>query len=234
MNVSRVVGPHDVDTTYVIVTAMEAPVSGSIQCHGYAQIFVRDLGWKDGTSNVGFEYIGQVASAVTITGIPTAPVQNYEKYYPSSSWGTFYGTGAAVGSSSTWYNYVGQGQWSTGTQGALRGLWTYPSMTSDLSGATISRAMLYIKNEHTRWGAGGTAYIFTHGNTSVPATLGASTTNQIAQAFAKGQGIWIELPSSHFAGLKSGAIRGYGLHTTGSDNYGYWNKASQIWIKYSK
>ena len=231
VDVATLIGPFSKPTYVSVMTCLWQSSGGNgVQAGtGYdiCEHLIEDVGeYAPGFGQ--FQYINA-------TDVPaTAPVQTYENYYPSSSWNSYYGTGAQVASSSMYYDYVTQGQYGTATQGAARGLWTFPSMTTDLSGATISRAQIYIKNEHTRWNAGGTAYLFTHGNTSVPATLGASTTNQITQAFAKGQGIWIELPSSHFAGLKSGAIRGYGLYTTSSDDYGYWNKSAQIWIKYSK
>ena len=231
VDAATLIGPFSKPTYVSVMTCLwQASGGNAIQANASYSIcehLIEDVGeYAPGFGQ--FQYINA-------TDVPaTAPVQTYEKYYPSSSWCSYYGTGAQVASSSMYYNYVTQGQYGTATQGAARGLWTFPNMTSDLSGATISAAQIYIKNEHTRWGAGATAYLFTHGNTSVPTTLSASTTNQITQAFAKGQGVWIELPSSHFAGLKSGAIRGYGLYTTSSDDYGYWNKSAQIWIKYSK
>ena len=198
-------------------------------------VVVEDLGVAS-SSQFNSSYVGVLADAPSLTAPVVPPTKTYERTFNSSSWGSFYGTGAAVGSSSMYYNVVTQGQSPTGsgTQGAARGLWTFPSITSELSGATVDAMQIYITNQHTRWSTGATAYLFAHGYSSVPATLGASTSNQITQAFAKGQGIWITIPSSHFASWKSGAMRGYGLYTTGTDNYGYWAPSAQLWVRYTK
>ena len=228
---ATLIGPFSKPTYVSVMTCLWQSEGGSGLQAGTGYNICEHLIEDVGSAAPGYGEFQYINSA---TVPPTAPTQSHERYYSSSSWGSFYGTGAAVGSGSTYYNSVTQGQWSTATQGAARGLWTFPSMVGDLSGATIEAAQIFLTNEHSRWNYGATAHLFSHDHTFVPATLAESTTNQFTCAFGKGQGLWVDIPSSHFAGLKLGAIRGYGLYTTGSDNYGYWNKASQIWIKYSK
>jgi hypothetical protein len=103
----------------------------------------------------------------------------------------------------------------------------FPSIISDLSGATVKKIEVYLYFEHWWNNSGGTASIGYHGATSAPSTWNGSYANLQRSGIPKPGGVWITLPSSTHASWKSGAYRGVTLRapsdSTSSTYYGYAN-----------
>lgn len=168
------------------------------------------------------------------TPTPPAPKQTVTKTYTATAAESYRGNNAKA-TGYVWQGKVSQGQYSTVSGGALKGLWVFPNMTSDLSGATISKVELYVENQHTYANAGATAYFHTHGHTSIPTTYSGTSSNTFTSSFSRGQGKWITLNTTTYGnGLKSGAIRGFGIYTTGTANYAYFSPTARIRITYTK
>jgi hypothetical protein len=158
----------------------------------------------------------------------TDPVKTYTKTYSSTGCQSYVGSGAKYA-----YNVGKAYQGAYGSNTGLHSLWIFPSVISDLSGATVNKVILRITNQHTVANAGGTARIQAHGNTSIPATYGGGTA--IANvSFAKGQTKDIDVTSQAAAGLKSGGVRGFGLLASATSDYGYWSGDAKLIITYTK
>lgn len=171
-------------------------------------------------------------------GADGAPnVTQYEKTYTATAATTFYGNGARVGTGSQWYNVAGQGQSGSGTQGALRGMWLFPtSILSDLSGASINRVIFRVTNLHSNANSGLIGSFETHGSTGFPAAWTPGRSNQFDVSISKGATVDIDITGhgTVAAGLKSGAIRGIGCYISGTANYGYFSAGAQFIITYTK
>ena len=175
--------------------------------------------------------------------VPPAPKVTREVSFTSSTWQSYFGTGAPVSSGYPYYSHVSQGQYGSTTKGTLRGLWIFPDMSSTLSGAEILECQLWIKNVHTYNNAGGRAHIFRHKYTSLPGTLPDSalsnSSNLIQEArwkpsFKKGEDKWLDMGAAWGTDFKNNAARGLGLHAANSADYGYWGSVAKIWFKYKK
>lgn len=83
------------------------------------------------------------------------------------------------------------------------------SITSALSGATVSKVEVKLRCIHTHSNAGGTARIGYHGIASEPASMpGAAAYDAVRKFFKPGDEIWVTLPSSTWNDWKSGNYRG--------------------------
>lgn len=113
-----------------------------------------------------------------------------------------------------------------------RGGWLFPSMTGDLSGATIERIRVKIYCNHTWSSAGSTVNIATWGGVMRDTLTSRVTVNSWKRGTAK----WITLPSSVHAGFRSGAIDGIGVisTSTSSTQYARFAVTAQIEITYVK
>ncbi|MFH8466057.1 hypothetical protein [Streptomyces sp. NPDC017991] len=156
---------------------------------------VRLLG---GTNYRGVFYIEDVGPIVLETGVyntggasTTPPPQKYVKTY-SASWSGSY---AARGSYNSYYgNKMMQGYYSS-TNGMQASLVGFPAaMTSDLSGATISKAEIYLYFDHWYSNAGGKAVIKAHSHASRPGSF-SSDSEATTISWAKNQGKWVDITS---------------------------------------
>jgi hypothetical protein len=96
-----------------------------------------------------------------------------------------------------------------------------------ISGKTITACHVYLKNTYQAY-SGKSALLGTHGNSSPPSTYTGSRQNGFNVGWGQGQGKWVPVPSSVWASIASGSIRGFSLGVDGSDgNYGYWEGATQ-------
>lgn len=101
------------------------------------------------------------------------------------------------------------------------------NIQNTLSGATINKVRVRLKNEHTWYVASSTCRIGTHDNGSEP---GGSTStdgnfNRDQADFARGEKKWVTLPDAIGEELRDGTYRGLTLGRTGAGNrsdYGYW------------
>lgn len=207
------------------VTSVYGPGTG--QTHLYCT--VKDLGATmlstvSATTGGGSVYTGSTVAA------PTNPTVTYTKEWGYNGVRSYLPSGAH-------YNYntskAYQGQSPAG-YGNLNSMYTFPSVTSLLSGATINDVWVYLYFEHWYYNSGGTAEIRLHNNLSVPASYSGMTTNGInSTSWPKGAGRWVRLPSGLYDGFKTGAYRGFGLVGDGYISYGIANNA-RLKIKYTK
>lgn len=194
-----------------------ASVYGSQNC----TILVNDLGTYPAESGV-LNATGGVNSA--------PPKINYVKTYKMSDYRSWTGGG-------TIYN-EGSGKLFQGLSpagfGDTHSMAYFPSMTGDLSGATITKIRVYAYFDHWYYNSGGTARIGLHGAASKTSTYSGSF-SIASSGWPNPGGRWVTLPSSTYAGFKSGQWRGVSL--MGGDNtyteYGYAHDL-RIEVSYSK
>jgi hypothetical protein len=165
---------------------------------------------------------------------PPTTRKSYVTTWKSNGWAMYRSSGARK----TNTDDIKQG-WSS-YDGDARGLWTFPSVTSALSGATVSKIEVYLYANHWYWNSGGTARVKVHGYSTIPGTLGGTSpmTHAIdSTKWPKPGGRWVTLPSSLYAGFKSGTYRGVGVGPAGTTNllyYGRFNPGAQLRITYIK
>lgn len=191
---------------------------------------VRDLGPAPGhsasaTSGGGTPYTGSPVSS------PAVPKVTKTQTWYYNSVRSFLGNNAHyIHNPSKGY----QGQQPYTSNGNLKSIWTFPSLTSTLSGATINWVEAYFYFEHWYANAGGTARIRMHGNSTQPGTYNGTGFGTNVGGWARGTGRWVRLPSSLHAGFLSGAYKGLALEGDGTFNtYGIANDA-RIRINYTK
>jgi hypothetical protein len=96
-----------------------------------------------------------------------------------------------------------------------------------LSGKTITAMSLYLHNTYFGY-SGQTALLGTHGDASAPATYTGSRANAWSPSWSQGQGKWVSVPKSLWAGFAAGTYRGFSLGVSSSSTaYGYFSGASQ-------
>jgi len=220
----------------------------------YCTVSLRDLG-------LTLTPQGRMLSAVSSggSGGGTPPVipapKPYVKTYQSNGWATYRSKNGllrgAEGNVGDTTSKVFQGYSSSGSyNGDQQGLWTFPSVTGDVAGSTITKVEAYVYFNHWYNSAGGTAFIRVHGyldagwpTGSLPTTA-ASTTSA---SWPKPGGRWVTLPNSTFTfGAQSstlynhiiaGRVRGFSIGPAGSTSttyYGSANAAAQWRISYTK
>lgn len=177
-----------------------------------------------------------VSTGTTTTEKPTPPPEKkaYTKYYKANGYRSYLGGGGT-------YNYqtsrMYQGESPYGSNGVLRSIATFPSMTSDLSGATITSIKAYFYFDHWYNNSGGTAQVMLHGASTLPSTRPTLTYATVSGSWPKPGGRWVNIPSQFWPGFINGTYKGVGLGngTSGNAYYGYARGSStQIQIKYSK
>ncbi|WP_181800947.1 hypothetical protein [Streptomyces shenzhenensis] len=124
-------------------------------------------------------------------GTATPPVVQYTKTY-SATWSGSY---AARGSYNSYYgNSCMQGYYSStnGMQASLIGFSS--ALGTDLSGATIQKAEVYLYFDHWYNNTGGTAVIKAHNFTSRPSTFSSDAESK-SVSWAKNVGKWVDITS---------------------------------------
>ncbi|MGW3627865.1 hypothetical protein [Streptomyces sp. NPDC000880] len=149
-----------------------------------------------GTTYPGVFYVEDVGPYIPDTGqfntgggSTTPPVQKYTKTY-AASWSGSYANRS--GYNSYYGNQMMQGYYSStnGIQAALVG---FPAaLGTDLSGATITKAEIYLYFDHWYSNSGGTAVIKAHKHTSRPSTFSCDPESQ-SVTWARNQGKWVDI-----------------------------------------
>ncbi|MFK0159114.1 hypothetical protein ACIQVK_44475 [Streptomyces sp. NPDC090493] len=124
-------------------------------------------------------------------GSATPPVVQYTKTYNA----TWSGSYASRGSYNSYYgNSCMQGYYSStnGMQASLIGFSS--ALGTDLSGATIQKAEVYLYFDHWYNNAGGTAVIKAHSFTSRPSTFSSDAESK-SVSWAKNVGKWVDITS---------------------------------------
>jgi hypothetical protein len=131
-------------------------------------------------------------------------------------------------------NAVVQGYY--GGYGVYRGIWLFGSSPSSaVTGKTIKSMRLYVK----RKASGGrsdnvTCYFKPHTYTSKPSGTPSFQSPTTQASLRWGEGKWINIPSSFYAGFQSGVYKGIGIYidSTSSSNYSKFYVDAKLEITY--
>jgi hypothetical protein len=184
--------------------------------------------WTTGLP-VGFDAVSSTTTIVTETQTLDA---SDSAYYDN------YGKGVSLNFPQAFLYYLYQGNLGNAS-GVKKSAVLFPAFdfTDKTSGLTITKLEVYLRNRHSYNSSGLTAYLAAHAATtlgsSVPVALPAPPAT--TSTFTKGQGKWVDLPSSWYPSFTSGGTgRGILIGTTNEDsdpndyynaidNYGYFD-----------
>jgi hypothetical protein len=135
-----------------------------------------------------------------------------------------------------------QGYYPDGVNGNQQAFIGFPDVTGTLSGATLSKVSVYLYAEHWYYADGGTGVIGVHGYSSEPTSPNSSLHRPDlvrVSGWARGQDKWVDLPSTQYADILSGAVRGVMVGpgpTTSGEYYGrFAGPTHAIWrFEYTK
>ena len=120
-----------------------------------------------------------------------------------------------------------QGEYSS-THGIRKSLigFDYATIQSDLSGATISKVELQLKNKHFYNNSGGTLLLGTHSYTSAPNTWSGGSVDErrSSHSWARLAKKYVDI-TDYASDLQSGAARGIAIGpptSTSNTYYSYW------------
>ncbi|MEV7512089.1 hypothetical protein AB0O57_29445 [Streptomyces sp. NPDC091201] len=171
-------GLHRILTTF---RSMWAPPNLAVTLFGRADVpahmYVEDIG----------PAIPDTGVYTTGGGTATPPRQTLTRYYRA----TWSGSYANRGSYNSFYgNTMMQGYYSAtnGMQSSLVGF----DLGSDLAGAEIHDAAIYLYFDHWYGSGGGTAVIRAHGHSSRPGTFSCDS-DSISEGFRRNEGKWVNI-----------------------------------------
>jgi hypothetical protein len=199
-------------------------------------LMVEDVGQDVSDTFLNNQGNGQIGGGA-VQPPPTAAKKTYVKTYTSNGSGSYRSTGVKRTDNG---GKIYQGRSSAGSiNGIQEGVWVFPDMTGDLSGATISKVEVYLYANFWYYNSGGTASISTHGHTTVPASNPAQTYRVASANWPKPGGRWVTIPNPSntvYPAFQSGSIRGIGVYTTSTSLtlYGSFNSTAQIRVTYVK
>lgn len=150
-------------------------------------------------------------------------------------WG-YSGVRSYLGNNATYAYNPGKGYQglSPAGYGNLKSIWTFPSVTATLAGATIHDIWIKFRFEHWWSSAGGTALIRLHDHLSLPSTYSGTNNGMNKGGWPAGAEYWVRVPSSLYAGWKTGEYRGAALVGDGNlGSYGIANFA-RLRIRFTK
>ena len=167
-------------------------------------------------------------------GTVTPPTPPATKKQYTSVWQSNYGaTYKGNGDRRTDTTYMVQGYNSTNGDGAaycgftgaaIQGE-TSKTITTALSGATVTAVQVYLYANHWYYNSGGTARIGYHGQTGVASSKPSANYQQFnVTGWKKPEGRWVTIPKAWWSGIKSGAIRGITLGSAGTTNKLYYGR----------
>ncbi|WGH21093.1 minor tail protein [Arthrobacter phage Cassia] len=225
-NINRIIGSNNGEYLRVLVTLWNGAtgtasvLSDSNQTHIYSTVV--DLG-----GTLSPTAIASTGGGTTGTKAPVTTTKEYK----ANAIKSYTGTGA-------WYNYNTGYMYSglsPANYGDLRSVATFPSFTSDLSGATVNDVWIYVYYDFWYYGSGGNAAISLHGYSTPPGSSPSLSFSMMSNGWPRAAGRWVRLPDSTYAGFKSGTYKGFGLggHGGGYTEYGYAHDA-RIKIRYTK
>jgi hypothetical protein len=186
----------------------------------------QDAGWTDGLPPGYGLATTTETTVVTVTQTLNA---SDSAYYDN------YGKGTGLTDPYAYRYSLYQGNPGTAS-GIKKSAVLFPSFTfNGTNGLTITKLEVYLRNRHSYKSSGLTAYIAAHKSTSLGTSvpLADDACPRVATTFTKGQGKWVELPSTWYSTFTSGGGgRGILLGVTdenpdtyynGLDNYGYFD-----------
>lgn len=184
-----------------------------------------------GSTFPGVMYVEDVGPYVAETGLyntgggtTTPPKQTYVKTY-NASWSGSYANRS--GYNSYYGNQCLQGYYSS-TNGMQASLIGFPSaLGTDLSGASIQKAEVYLYFAHWYYNAGGKAVIKAHKHTSRPSTFSSDSEAQTI-SWGKNVGKWVDITGV----FDSTSWRGIALDPNNSSK-DYYGRANGVGESYA-
>lgn len=205
---------------------------------GQFRAWVEDIGYappETGISRTGARDLEAAAPPA-----PSAPEpENYTQTWSPTGYRSYDGSSTYSYAEGSNRMYQGNGPYA----GTLTSIATFgsgskgQSITSALSGATVTSVKVKMTFPHWWYGSGGTAQLMLHGVTSLPSTKPTLTYATSKSGIPRGGTVTFSVPSSFWAGIKSGTYDGVGLGngTSGLTYYGYAKASSvRLEIKYTK
>lgn len=183
----------------------------------FGRVWLKDIGQV-----VDYDTFDPAANGGGSDGGST-PVTTYTKSYTATWCGRYNGSGSKISSNSDIY----QGQYD-GTNGNQKSIIGFDSaqIRSDLSGATVSKITLTLKNKHWYNNAGGTAVVGTHNSSagSAPSTCPTLTDDLNRYSQWPKLATWaVTLDNTDFGvALKNGTARGVCIGPGPSTNHEYY------------
>ncbi|MFE7072550.1 hypothetical protein ACFU96_20965 [Streptomyces sp. NPDC057620] len=174
-----------------------------------------------GSGSIGKFYIEDIGPSVARTGqyntgggTVTPPVQRHTKTY-AAAWSGSYASRGSYNSNYGTSCYQGYYSSTNGTQAALIGFSS--ALSSDLAGASIVKAEVYLYFDHWYANAGGRAVIKAHKHSSRPSAFSSDSESKTI-TWARNEGKWVDITSI----FDSTSWRGIALdpNSTSSTYYG--------------
>lgn len=171
----------------------------------YGRIWVEDMGPK-------------VDAGVWTPTVPA--VTRYTKTYSASASASFQSDGDNRSVAECYQGYYSS---TNGNQFSMIAF-PYATIQADLSGATIVKTEIYLKNTHSYSNSGVTAIIGTHNQTSVSGDHPSSqvTDNIDTESFTKGQGKWFTVTNTIGNAFKNNTAKGIALGPAPSTSQSYY------------
>lgn len=205
---------------------------------GQFRAWVEDIGYAP--PETGINRTGARDLEATAPPAPPEPEpENYVQTWTANGYRSFEGNSRYTYADGKNRMYQGDGPYA----GMLRSIATFgngskgQSISSALSGATITSIRVTITFPHWYYGSGGTAELMLHGESSLPETLPSMTQATWKTKVPRGGTVTFAIPSTYWNGFKSGTYRGIGLGAgnSGFTYYGYAKGSSvKLEIKYTK
>ena len=208
----------------------KATIFGGTTSGSYARIFVEDMGMR--VDETGVNRTDKRQESVYSPPPPPPELKNYTKVYQANDSRSYYTSGGHYT-----YNSSKMYQGNSPAVGGLQSIAKFPSMTGDLSGATITGVRVYLYYNFWYYNSGGTAKIGLHGQTGLPSSKPSITQVVTSSSWPKPGGRWVNIPSQYWNGFKTGQWRGVAIGdgSPSTSEYGYANGTStRIEIKYKK
>lgn len=205
-----------------VVNNGTAGTGARLTVHSYASAFstrvwVNDVGPYDGNNVVDNKMGGAFAGGSTSPD--PAPKTKYVTYFTANS-SESYGNFGARPESQLYQGYFSSNQGHQWTSILFTAANSYgsesgKSIATALSGATIARIELFVKNLYW-YNTSGTAYVRAQTSTSLISTTPTGTAKAFG-GFARGDGKWLDITS-----IASSSIRGVTLGKAPSTSLGYY------------
>jgi hypothetical protein len=188
------------------------------------------LGFSSGLLDVSVSYNAGTTNTRTLVSATQAVYASESAYYDN------YGRGSGTTDPYAYKYSLYQGNPGT-SSGTKKSAVLFPTFTlpSGAANVVVSKVEVYLKNSHSYWNSGLTAYIGVHSNSSLGTSIpGITNYGVVTASFSKGGAKWVTLPSASYTAFKPGSqsARGIILGATddnpdtfysGIDNYGYFD-----------
>lgn len=196
------------------------------------QLYVTDIGPRPESSArlLDLPTSGQTSSETAPTPAPPAK-KTYTATWHATDSREYLGSGSATPSNARLPSgHIRHGR-AYGSPNNLRGVIVFnaPSvdgekkyMSTALTGATITKAEVFVRVKMWSYSTGGTLTLRPLGDSTPPSTLNVPSTTQSKRYTGPNQGYWIQIPTSWIKPTERGIIVGPARSESATD-YGYWH-----------